>query len=138
MTFECFIAMKHLVKGKRHGFLSLISIISVSYLFCGIIFNLGYFLYSKILILSTVGWRFVWEMPDFDLFFLNVRSFGFLIISLYFLIIFAIILGRRMTKEKTVFSFNMFYFFPVFGIIAPFWLIKAVFNTIVKRRPAWR
>ena len=29
MNFEFFIAMKHLIKGKRHGFLSLISIISV-------------------------------------------------------------------------------------------------------------
>src|SRR3989338_9051801 len=29
MNFEYFMAMKHLIKGKRHGFLSLISIISV-------------------------------------------------------------------------------------------------------------
>lgn len=29
MNFECFMATKHLIKGKRHGFLSLISIISV-------------------------------------------------------------------------------------------------------------
>ncbi len=118
--------------------MGIISIVSVSYLFAGIVYNLGHFIYSKILVLSTVGWNFTWKMPQFDLFFIHPRSFVLLIIFLYCLIIFAIMFGRKMTREKKIFSLNMFYFFPVFGIIAPFWLLKAVYNTIRKRKPAWR
>lgn len=118
--------------------MGIISIISVSYLFFVIIYNIGYFVYLKITIFNTTGWNLFRHMSHFDLFFLNTRSFSFLMASLYLLVIFAIILGRKMTKEKRFFSLNVLYFFPVFGIIAPFWLMKAIFNTIIKRKPSWR
>jgi cellulose synthase/poly-beta-1,6-N-acetylglucosamine synthase-like glycosyltransferase len=115
-----------------------ISIISVSYLFVRIVYNLGSFLYSKILQVKTVGFHFQVGHFTFDPFFINTQSFVFLMFAIYCLIIFAILFGRKMTKEKTIFSFNIFYFFPIFSIIAPFWLLKGVFNTIVKRKPSWR
>jgi len=43
-----------------------------------------------------------------------------------------------MTEGKWVFSINMLYFLLIFRIIAPLWLINAVFNTIIKRKPNWR
>jgi hypothetical protein len=48
------------------------------------------------------------------------------------------ILGRKMAEGKWGLSWDMFYFFPVFSIVAPFWLFRAVYNTILKRKPAWR
>lgn len=116
----------------------IISILSVSYLFGRIIYNLVYFLYSKILLFKTVGFDLKINSFIFDPFFINTQSILFLLIFTYLLITFAIIFGRKMAKEKNIFSLNTLYFFPVFGIIAPFWLLKAIFNTIIKRRPSWR
>ncbi|MEK7219121.1 MAG: glycosyltransferase family 2 protein [Patescibacteria group bacterium] len=114
------------------------SILSVIYLFSRIIYNFGNYLYSKFVILNTLGWHFITKISNFDLFFINVQSFSFLVILIYFLVIFAMILGRKMTEGKWGLSFGMVYFFPVFSIIAPFWLLSAVYNTILNRRPTWR
>ena len=118
--------------------MGIISIFSVSYLFSRIIYSLGNFLYSKILVFDTVGWRFTTQASNFDLFFFNMQSFSFLVIVIYFLIIFSMVFGKKMAEGKWGFSFGMLYFFPVFSIIAPLWLLSAVYNTILKRKPSWR
>ncbi len=115
-----------------------ISIFSVSFFFSRIIYNASDFIGSKILAFDTLGWSSMFQMPRLDLFFFNVRSFSFIIILIYFLVIFAMLFGRKMAEGKWAFSLSMFYFFPVFAFCSPFWLAKAVYNTILKRRPNWR
>jgi hypothetical protein len=112
--------------------------VAVSYLFWRVLYNLGDFLYSKITVLNTVGFDPNVKNFIFDPFFLNAQTFFFLIILTYSLILFSMIFGRKMTEGKWFFSSGMLYFFPIFGIIAPFWLMKAIYNTLLKRRPAWR
>lgn len=118
--------------------MGLISIFSVSYLFGHTVYNFSHFLYSKILILNTVGFNFNIRSFYFDSFFLNTQSFVFLVFSVYAIIVFSMIFGRKMAKGKWGFSLNMIYFFPVFSLLAPFWLVKAVYNTILQRKPSWR
>lgn len=115
-----------------------ISIISVSYLFGRIVYNTSYFLYSKILQLQMTGWHFTKNIFHFDTFFFNTQSFVFLMLLLYSSVIFAMVFGKKMTEGKWKFSLGMFYFLPIFSVIAPFWFIKAIYNTILQRRPAWR
>jgi hypothetical protein len=43
-----------------------------------------------------------------------------------------------MTEEKKPFSLDILYFFPVFSLVAPFWLLKAVLNTLLSKKPSWR
>ena len=135
----------YLVFRKKYGNFSLftlpmgiISIFSVGYLFGRMIYNFGYFLYSKILVFQTMGFRFTSQNFNFDPFFLNTQPFVFLVILIYFLVIFSMIFGRKMTEGKWRLSLGMVYFFPIFSVIAPFWLMKAIYNTILKRKPAWR
>ena len=130
---------------KRYGNFSIftlpmgiISIFSVSYLFGRIVYNVGDFIYSKVFLFQAVGWNFASRGTYFDTFFINVRSFAILIVLIYLLVIFAMIFGKRMAEGKWGVSWGMLYFFPVFSLIAPFWLLKAVYNTIIKRKPAWR
>ena len=118
--------------------MGVVSILAVSYLFSRIVYNLGNFIYSKFIQFETIGFSLKIKSFILDPFFINTQSFLFLMFILYFLIIFAIIFGRKMSEGKWSFSFNMFYFFPVFGIVAPFWLLKAVYNTILSRKPSWR
>ncbi len=118
--------------------MGVISIFSVSYLFGKIIYNLGNFLYSKIIQFETIGINFNVKKLSFDPFFINTQSFMFLVLVIYFLVFFAILFGRKMAKEKNIFSFKILYFFPVYAIVAPFWFLRAVYNTILQRKPAWR
>ncbi|MDE2399651.1 MAG: glycosyltransferase family 2 protein [Patescibacteria group bacterium] len=119
-----------------------ISIFSVSYLFGNMVYNLGDFIYTKFIFFRTVGFHFGSPgkfISKFDPFFINTQALVFLVIVIYALVIFAMIFGKRMADQKWSFSFSMLYFFPVFSIIAPFWLLKAVYNTILTRHPpAWR
>jgi len=130
---------------KKYGNFSLftlptgiVSVFSVCYLFGRVIYSLASFLYSKILVFQTVGWHFNAKAFNFDPFFLNTQSFAFLIVLIYFLVIFSMIFGRKMAERRWAVSPGMLYFFPVFSLIAPFWLLKAVYNTILSKKPAWR
>lgn len=114
----------------------IISIFSVSYLFGRIVYETADFLYSKIVVWRTVGLHF--HLKSFDPFFINTQSILFLSVLIYFLIFFSMLFGRKMSEGTWGFSFRMLYFFPIFSIIAPFWLIAAFYNTALNRKPAWR
>lgn len=115
----------------------ILSILSVSYLFGRIIYNAIDFLYSKFIVYQTIGFSF--GKFNFDPFFINTKSSMFLIVVIYSLIIFSMVFGKKMVEKKWSFSLSMLYFFPIFSVIAPFWLMKAMYTTIVNRRPpAWR
>ncbi len=118
--------------------MGIVSILSVSYLFGRIVYQIGDFIYLKIIQFKTIGFNFNLKPSDFDPFFINTQSFIFLFFSIYFLIIFAMIFGRKMTEGKWGLSPEMFYFFPIFTLVAPFWLLKAVYNTILQIKPTWR
>ncbi len=118
--------------------MGVVSILSVSYLFGRIVYKIGDFIYSKIIQFKIIGFHFPTKIFYFDTFFINTQAFMFLFFSIYSLIIFAMIFGRKMTEGKWGLSLDMLYFFPIFIIIAPFWLIRAVFNTILQRKPSWR
>lgn len=115
-----------------------ISIFAVSFLFGKIVYNLGHFIYLKIFQFNTVGFNLDVKNLNFDPFFINTESFIFLSLVIYLLVMFAIFFGRKMAKEESIFSLRIIYFFSVFGIIAPFWLLKAVYNTVLSRKPSWR
>ncbi|OGI66299.1 hypothetical protein A3A95_01805 [Candidatus Nomurabacteria bacterium RIFCSPLOWO2_01_FULL_39_18] len=116
----------------------IVSILAVSYLFGQIVYDLGDFLYSKIIQVRTVGWHFTAESINPDFFFLDTHSALFLVVFIYSFVIFAIIFGRKMAEGKWSFSPNIFYFLIIFRILAPFWFLKAIYNTILKRKPSWR
>ena len=134
---------------KKYGNFSLftlptgvISILSVSYLFGRIIYDFIDFISSKIMEYRTVGFHFPTLdsnfISNFDPFFINIQSVFFLIICIYLFVIFSMIFGKRIVKNKWTFSFGMLYFFPIFATIAPFWLLNAMYNTVLSRKPSWR
>ncbi len=116
----------------------IVAIISVTYIFAKIIYNVLDFIYTKIVLFQTVGFKFNFSLSGFDPFFINTQSMLFLSILIYTLVVFSMLFGRRMSKGKWGVSPQMLYFFPIFSVIAPFWLMNAVYNTLLKRTPAWR
>lgn len=136
---------KNVLFKKKYGNFALftlpmgfISIISVGYLFSRVAYNIVDFIYSKYIVFNTVGINLNIKKLTFDPFFINTQAVFFLVVVIYVLVFFAILFGRKMSEEKKTFSLDILYFFPVFSIVAPFWLLKAVYNTILSKKPSWR
>lgn len=116
----------------------LVSIFTICYLFGSIFYHSINFIYNKILVYQTVGLQYSWPSFNFDLFFFNTHSYLFVNILIYSSVLFAIVFGRRMVENKWSFSYEMLFFLPVFTIVAPFWFMRAMINTVLNKTPAWK
>jgi cellulose synthase/poly-beta-1,6-N-acetylglucosamine synthase-like glycosyltransferase len=130
---------------KKYGNFSLftvpagiVSVISASYIFFKLCYRLIDFLYHKYIQYETVGFSVKAKMPTFDLFFINTQALLFIVIILYALLVTSMVLGRRIAKAKNILSVDILYFVVIFSFIAPFWLMKAVYNTARNKKPSWR
>ncbi len=131
---------------KKYGNFSLftvpsgiISIFAASYLFFRAFYYIISSIYEKFLKYNAIGFDFkINNNFNFDPFFINTESFIFIAIILYGLVIFSMVLGSRIARDKWSFSIDMIYFFLLFSVIAPFWLMRAIYNTITSKKPSWR
>lgn len=115
-----------------------ISIFTVSYLFGRMVYSAGDFLFKKIFQFIVLGFNLPLYNFKFDTFFINPHSLFFVFIFVYGAVVMALVLGKRMAEGRWSFSFDLIFFFSVFGFIAPLWLIKAMYNTLLSRSPEWR
>ncbi len=129
---------------KKYGYFSMftvpagvIAIFTTSFIFGRLIYNFFSFIYSKVTEFRLVGLQFP-HRAHLDLFFFNTHSLLFITIFLYALVIFSVLVGYRMASGKWGVSLDMIYFFSIFTVIAPFWLMKAIYATAVSRKPNWR
>lgn len=136
---------KGVIFKRKYGYFStftlpagVLSIFATSFLFGRVVYNFGHFIYEKIITIKTVGISLAFEAHKFDFFFMNMKTFFFLFIFIYAWVITSIILGRRIAEGKWGISMDLVYFFSIFGLVAPLWLMKAVYNTIVAKAPSWR
>ncbi len=137
---------KNVIFKKKYGNFSMftlptgiLSVFTASYLFGRAVYSLGEFLYEKIMELSVTGVTFVVKAPSVDPFFFNTQSLTmFINIMLYSLVVFSIVVGFRMIKGKGNILLDLVYFFVMYGTVAPFWLFKAMYNTVVSKSPSWR
>ncbi len=116
----------------------IVSLFTVSFLVGRLIYNFVDFVLYKITQYNTVGFDLSINTKLPDLFFINTDPFIFVTLFIYFLVILSIVLGRRMIEGKWGLSWSTVYFFVVFSVVAPFWLMKAIYNTIISQKPAWR
>ncbi len=116
----------------------IISVFAVSLIFGNLLARIWDFILTKITQFKITGFEFVSNFGNLDPFFINTKSLVFISILIYSLIIFSIFFGKKIVEGKWHFPFYMLYFFLVFSIVGPFWLLKAVYNTALSRNPAWR
>lgn len=116
----------------------ILSVLAVSFLFGKMAYDFFDFIISKITEYSAVGFSLSSAHNYLDPFFVNTQSLSFVGIILFIFIILSILIGKKMVEGKWSFSLNMFYFIIVFSVIGPIWLLRAVYNTILSRKPAWR
>lgn len=117
----------------------LISVMSVVFLLSMLVYNLTNFIIKKIMQINTVGMAHTFSGPNFnfDLFFFDTKSIVFVSILLYTSIIVALLIGRSIVEGKPRISFDIFYFMIIYSVVAPFWIIKAIWNAIRTKEASW-
>jgi hypothetical protein len=116
----------------------LISIVGVIFLSANIIGNFINFIYKKIIQIQAVGFSELFNFHyKFDWFFFNTKAVLFLSIILYILVIVSVMIGRKMSENKSSFSFSFFYFIIIYSVIAPFWILRAIYNAIISKESSW-
>lgn len=135
---------KHLFFKKKYGnvgFITLpsgfVSVISVIFLLTFLIFNLINYLKNKSLILSAIGLDFSSYQFNIDPFFINTSAIMFISIFVYASVFFSLYMGHRILHGKMKFDMSIIWFFIVYAIVAPFWLLKAVFNALRNYESSW-
>ena len=100
--------------------------------------RLYHFIFNKILQVKAVGFPSVFGTNfSFDPFFINTRTFLFISIILYILVIAALLNGRRMIYGRKMLSWDIPVFILVYSVIAPFWLVKACWNVLTSHEASW-
>jgi cellulose synthase/poly-beta-1,6-N-acetylglucosamine synthase-like glycosyltransferase len=136
---------KHLLFKKRYGTVALftlpsglISIFGVVFLSITILGNIIKFIFNKIIQIQTVGVRNIFSFHyKFDWFFFDTKAVLIFSIILYILVIVSVIIGRKMSEGKTGLSFSIFYFIIIYSVIAPFWMLRAIYNAIISKESNW-
>jgi biofilm PGA synthesis N-glycosyltransferase PgaC len=116
----------------------LVSIIGVVFLFINIVGNIIQFIYHKIIQIQTVGFANVFNFDyKFDWFFLNTKAVLLLSVVLYILVIISVMIGRKMVEGKSGFSIAILYFVLIYSVIAPFWILRAIYNAFRSKETSW-
>lgn len=87
---------------------------------------------------QIVGFNWDSAMPSFDWFFIDTGVVSFLMISAVLLSLIILYLAIQMAEGKVKITRGIFYYLSIYVFLAPFWLTKAVFNTIFRKQISWR
>lgn len=137
---------RRLIFKKKYGTVALftlpsgiISVLSVIFLFSFLIYNLFNFVSRKIIQYQTIGFKFSFGsyFSNFEWFFIDTKAIVFISFVLYGMVIMALLLGRKMAEGRARVSLDILYFMVIYGVVAPFWLLRAIYNAIVSKESSW-
>lgn len=114
----------------------IVSLVAAPYILSLFIYNTAMAAQKNIERISTTGFHFGWH---FDPFFISTGGHVFLMVIMYGLLVLAISLGRKMATGKGGIDLFLIPFMLIFSVIAPFWIMKAIYNSVVARKGvSWR
>lgn len=135
---------RHLLFRKQYGnigFITLpsgiVSVLSVIFLFFFVIYNIVSFLWNKFLAISATGSIFNVTTPKLEWFYLPTNAVLLVTILVYLAVFNSLFIGQKIKTGKIKLSFNIVLFFFVYSIIAPFWLMKAIYNALRGYQASW-
>ena len=91
---------------------------------------------SKILEVQAVGWT-QGSGVGFEWFYMKTEATLFILIAIYGLVVFGLLMGRRMSGEKVGLRMSDLYFVVVYRLFAPIWIMKAMWNSIWSKESSW-
>lgn len=78
------------------------------------------------------------QWPTFDTFFINTKIYVIMAMFLYISVILQYFFGREISKVSKKNFWNIPYFLLMFSFLAPIWVLKSIYNSIVKKKVMWR
>lgn len=81
-----------------------------------------------------------WKMPElsFDWYFINTGTLSVIVALIMTLTITLLFVSLKVSNGKAKISKELVYYLTLYMFIVPFWLMKAVFNTVFRRKVIWR
>lgn len=113
-----------------------ISILAAVYLFLAAVYNVIGYIIENITRWSIAGFSKGLPTFQFDWFYLDIRATLVVAVVLYSLVLTSMIVGSKIAKQKV--TWHVIAFMLIYSVIAPFWLLKAVWNSIRAKQPKWR
>lgn len=140
---------RHMLFKKKYGSVALftlpsglLGVIGVIFLMINVLVNLIRFIYKKVEQINAVGWsnfnfsNFSFRF-DFDWFFFNTKAVLWFTLIMYILVMISILVGRRLAEGKKGIPISILYYGLVYTVIAPFWMLKAIYNSIRSKESSW-
>lgn len=134
---------RHVMFKKKYGAFSMfsvpagvISIVTAPYLLFLALSSTAMAATKNIEKISTNGFHF--NFGNFDTFFVSTDGQTFIMVLMYAILILSMIIGRKMVNGKYSIDAYTIPFMLIFSVIAPLWVMKAIFNSIIRKRVAWR
>ena len=117
----------------------IVSMFAAIYLLIFMVYSWSNLIVSKFLKIQAVGI----ELPKahsmtFDWFFVSTHAVVFVSVVLYGFVLTSIMIGTKMAEGRVRISFALVWYFIIYSVIAPIWILFAVLNTIFKRQVSWR
>lgn len=129
---------------RKHGHLAFftlpsgfLSISSVIFLLIVIGSQLYGFVSRKVVQVQAAGFDLSLMHFKTDWFYFDTKASLFLSLVLYLLVIIALLRGRKMITGKYYLSKDIVYFFAVYTVLAPVWMLKAIYNSIFSKESSW-
>lgn len=136
---------KEMFFNKKYGNIGLFilpiatfSIFSALFMVSNVIYGWGVRVTQMVHRIQAVGFNWKFSAPSFDWYFINTGTLPIIIISAVGLTLFILYLSLRMADGKFKFHRGILYYLFLYTFMVPLWLIKALFDTIFKRKVSWR
>lgn len=130
---------------KEHGHLSfwilpmtVIATISSLYLISVFVITTIVEIIKALQKLHLVNFNFTDFTFNFDWFYIDATAATFIGLSLVITLIASVSIGRVITNKKGLFTLDLIYFIVLYSFIAPFWLVKSVYHTVMFKETKWR
>ncbi len=85
---------------------------------------------------SSVGMYL--QMPTFDLFYINTTIISFIMMVMFTIFLLTLYIGNTLSDDRQEFYYNFPSFFLLYPLIAPIFLSRAIFDTVMKRKNEWK
>ncbi len=135
---------KHLFLNPRYGNMGMltlpfgmVSTMAAIYIFANFIIHTADFIHTNIYKWTIVGFHPKFSF-SFDWFYINTNLYVLLSVIILACSVTIILIGKKMTVGNARPSRDIIYFSVFYGFIAPLWVGKAVYNTVLAKKTPWR
>lgn len=136
---------RDMIFNKKYGNVGMLILPMACFSIVSVLFVSGVSIYTLIngmvnwfVRVQTVGLSFNFNMPTFELFYVNTEIIALLGIVVGIGSFLMILASKRMSEKKLDLGLDLIYYLSLYMFIAPLWIAKAAWNAALGVRTTWR